>query len=77
MVPVRQADCRTGPAHLTQHAAALDPTNEEVSRLAMKAHERVDDQTAADAELRRLRAALRAMKRPGSAGGLVGYATSA
>lgn len=46
-------------ANLTQSAVAMDPTNEEVSRLAMKAHQRAGDQTAADAELRRLRTALR------------------
>lgn len=46
-------------SELTEVAASLDPTNEELARLAMGAHARVDDLAAVAAQLRRLRLALR------------------
>ena len=46
-------------AELTQSAARLDATNEELSRLAIAAHARAGNKPAVEAELRRLRTALR------------------
>lgn len=46
-------------AGLNQVAATLDPTNEDLSCRVIEAHARVGDNEAIDAELRRLRSALR------------------
>lgn len=46
-------------AELTKAAATLDPTNEELARLAMGAHARVGDTLSVAARLRHLRSALR------------------
>jgi DNA-binding SARP family transcriptional activator/nucleoid-associated protein YgaU len=46
-------------ADLTKAAAGLDPTNEELARLAMGAHARAGDALAVAARLRHLRSALR------------------
>lgn len=49
----------TWAADLIQRAAALDPTSEDLSRRAIDAHARAGNKAAVDAELRRLRSALR------------------
>lgn len=46
-------------AELTQSAAELDATSEDLSRLAIEAHSRAGNKPAVDAELRRLKTALR------------------